>query len=83
DNRFYTFFDMTYQIGIANKSLVGVRVVVYENGCVRDDLSKRILFSSLLPQNASFSLDASGAAFNVVFLPIGKIGSSAAITIDQ
>ena len=83
DNRFYTFFDMTYQVGIANKSLVGVRVVVYENGCVRDDLSKRILFSSQLPQNVSFSLDAGGAAFNVVFLPIGTIGSSAVITIDQ
>lgn len=83
DNKFYAFFDMTYQVGIANKSLAGVRVVVYENGCVRDDLSKRIFFSSQLPQNVSFSLDASGTAFNVVFLPIGKIGSSAAITIDQ
>jgi hypothetical protein len=74
---------MVYQVGIANKSLAGVRVVVYENGCVRDDLSKRIFFSSLLPQNVSFSLDARGAAFNVVFLPIGKLGSSATITIDQ
>ena len=77
-----TLTDRTYQVTIGNNSLRGVRVVVYEDGYVRDDLSERINLKKRLPQDISFSIDARGTTLNVVFFPIGKLCSSAMITID-
>ncbi|MDO8947312.1 MAG: S8 family peptidase [Desulfocapsaceae bacterium] len=83
DNMSYTLSDMICQVSITNNSLSGVRVIVYENGSIRYDLSKKIFFNRLFPQETSFSLDARGTTLNIVFMPIGKPASSATITIDQ
>lgn len=83
DNEIVNLSGMPFQITITNNSLQSLRVVVFENGKRRKDLSQKIHFNKRSPQVVSFSLDASNRTFQVVFVPGGKPGASATIAIDE
>lgn len=69
------------KIVITNTSLVAVRVLVYENGSLRKDLSEMFHFVRNSSQVAEMVISAVDAAMEVVFVPIGKPGATSAVTI--
>ncbi len=76
--------DAFYQINIDNDSLAAVLVLVIENHRLRMDLAEIHIFNSPgedYPQQVSFDLDASGTAFELIFVPFGSIAAFANITI--
>ncbi len=69
---------------IENSSLYGLISFVSENGVFRRDLSRIDVFQGYrqtLPQSVNFELDATGTTLDIFFVPFGKTGSSANITI--
>ena len=81
DSKIVELYDMEYQVTISNNSLKEVHVEVYENGIYRGDLYEEFSFAKHMPQEVSFFLDALNTTLEVVFLPLGRPGSSAGITI--
>lgn len=75
-----------YLVTIENDSLNGVFVLVIENHRLRRDLVKSHFFTGPPSDNSQpfiFELDATNTQFEVVFIPIGNIGSSASVTIQK
>jgi len=82
----YTMENENYHVSIQNSSLYGMISWISENGTFRRDLSAVHIFRGYrqqLPQQIDFELDASNTSFRVIFIPFGKIGSSADITITK
>ncbi len=82
----YRLEDKKTHLFVENDSLYGLITFVSENGVFRRDLSRVDIFGGYrqtLPQTFDFGLDASGTAFDVIFVPFGKTGSSANITITN
>ena len=71
-----------YEITIVNNNLSNVDVDVLEGGTRLKDLSAKYHFNNKKPQGVTFSIDATGTRYNVMFTPHGKSGSSADITIS-
>ncbi len=81
----YNMENKNYSISIQNNSLYAVIVWVSENGVIRRDLSSIHTFRDHRqppPQQAEFEINALGTSFEVIFIPFGKVGSSADITIN-
>ncbi len=81
-----TFEDAPYHVTIQNDSLAGVFVLVTENGRIRPDLVMRQFFKGPLgntPQLTTFDLDATGTVFEVTFIPLGGIDTSANVIIQK
>ncbi len=82
----YTMENENYHVSIQNHSLYGMISWVSENGTFRRDLSAVHIFKSYrqqLPQQIDFELDATNTSLRVIFIPFGRIGSSADITITK
>ncbi len=82
----YTMENGNHHVSIQNNSLYGMISWVSENGTFRRDLSGVHIFKGYrqqLPQQIDFELDATNTSLKVVFIPFGKIGSSADITITK
>lgn len=73
---------ISYQITINNNDLNRVIVDVFEGNVYRDDLSSVYRFNDKNPQEAVFTIDASGTRFRVVFVPSGKVGGFADVLIE-
>ncbi len=81
-----TLEDASFQVSIQNNSLKGVFVLVIENHRIRKDLLIRQFFDNSqgdIFQQVTFDLDATGTVFDIVFIPLGSIGTSANITIQK
>jgi subtilisin len=78
-----TLAGMLYKVTVDNKSLQAVAVVVYDEGGERKDLSGIIHFSGQSGQDDSFWLDARRCNLQVIFIPVGKPGSSAVVSITK
>lgn len=79
-----TLEDASYQITIENDSLDAVLVLVVENYRARTDLMTSHIFNipgGASPQQITFNLDATGTAFELIFVPFGSIDAFADITI--
>ena len=82
----YTMESGNHHVSIQNNSLYGIISWVSENGRFRRDLSTVHIFKGYRqqpPQQIDFSLDATNTSLRVIFIPFGKIGSSADITITN
>ncbi len=82
----YRVEDERTHVFIENDSLYGLISFVSENGHFRRDLSRVHIFEGYrqnFPQSLNFELDASGTALDVIFVPFGKTGSFANITITN
>ena len=80
-----TIEDGIYDVTIVNTSLKAIKISVFENDHKRHDLSRKFRFIDHphcnnqdvelpqveLPQEVSFSIDATGTAFTLVFTPKG------------
>jgi len=79
-----TIADGVFDVTIANTSLKGIKVLVFEGKKVRRDLSQKFCFKKQgAPQEVSFSIDATGASYKVVFSPKGPQGSLADAYIQK
>ena len=84
--RVYAMESGRYTVSIRNDSLYGVISWVTENGAFRRDLSAVHVFSDpreQLPQQVAFGLDASAAGLKIIFIPFGRAGTFADITITS
>jgi len=82
----HTIENGIYHVSIQNESLFGMITWVSENGSFRPDLSAVHIFKGYgrqLPQQINLDLDASNSTLKMIFIPFGKIGSSATITIGN
>jgi subtilisin len=70
-----------YEITIINSGLNKVKVDVLEGEVLNKDLSDSFNFGDRKPQEVAFTLDATGARYDVMFTPYGKSGNSADIVI--
>jgi len=71
-----------YEITINNNGLSKVRVDVFEDGVFQKDLSSSFPFNKK-SNGVTFSLDATGRNYEVIFTPYGKSGTSADIFITM
>ncbi|MCL7489059.1 MAG: S8 family peptidase [Desulfobulbaceae bacterium] len=78
-----TLAGMLYEVTVVNNSLRAVGVVVYDEEGKRKDLSRIIRFSGQSGQADSFWLDARRSDLQVVFMPVGKPGNSAVVSITK
>ncbi len=81
---YYSVENKKARLFIENRSLYGLISFVTENGVFRRDLSRVDIFEGYrrtAPQSIDYELDANGTTLNVIFVPFGKTGSSADITI--
>ena len=79
-----TITDGVFDVTIANTSLKGIKVLVFEGAHVRRDLSQKFCFKKAdAPQEASFSIDATLTSYKLVFSPKGKEGSLADAYIQK
>jgi subtilisin len=70
-----------YEITIVNNNLSNVEVDVSEGGTRLKDLSAKYHFNDKKLHEVTFTINATGTRYNVMFTPHGKSGSSADITI--
>jgi subtilisin len=70
-----------YTINIENNGLKKVSVDVFEGDKYLKKLSRIFRFSDKNGQQATFSIDAWGTAYDVIFTPGGKAGNSADVEI--
>lgn len=78
--------DASYEITIVNDSLEGMIGLIFEDQRIRDDLVYRKRFANHeegVPEKTIIELDVTGAAFKVLLLPFGEVGSSAKIMIRR
>lgn len=78
-----TLEGMLYEVTVVNNSLRAVAVVVYDEEGKRKDLGGIIRFTGQAGQADSFWLDARRYNLQVIFIPVGKPGSSAVVSITQ
>lgn len=83
-----TLEDGVYDVTIVNTSLKALKVLVFEGSHIRRDLSVKYRFKDgehcgPLPQEVSFSVDATGTGFKLVFIPNGKKESLADAYIQK
>ncbi len=87
-----TVEDGVFDVTIINTSLKAIKVAVFENDQIRHDLSRKFKFidhdhgdscNVPLPQEVSFSVDATGTAFKLVFTPKGMSESLADAYIQK
>jgi subtilisin len=83
-----------YDVTIVNTSLVALKMLVFEGGSLRRDLSEIFRFKHkhkeescddeiLYPQDLSFTLDATGTAYTLVFVPYGRKPATADIYVQK
>ncbi len=91
--------DGVFDVTIVNTSLRALKMLVFEGGHLRRDLTEKLRFArakhdddedldkngnaNIYPQETSVSLDATGTALKLVFLPKGKKHSQADIYIQK
>jgi subtilisin len=72
---------LLYEITIENNGLTKVDVDVFEDGTFLKDLSAKYHFGDMKPQDITFSIDATGKRYDVMFTPYRQPGKYADITI--
>ncbi len=72
-----------FSITIDNDSLRGMIVKVCEDGLFRPDLSKAFRFRRNRLKESHLTLEATDKTYDVFFIPFGRNGSSADVTIQQ
>ena len=73
-------------VSIRNQSLYGVISWVTQSGVFRRDLSAVHIFGTALdgmPQQVELALDAGDSGLRLMFIPFGKVGAFADITITK
>jgi hypothetical protein len=72
-----------YEVRIVNGSLEALLVDVYEGRRELDDLSARFRFQGDAPQDVTFTIDTTGVAYELVFIPKGQRGATADVYIQK
>jgi subtilisin len=70
-----------YKITITNDSLRAVKCKVYKNGVLARRLSRTFRFGGHKPQEVHWHLNARNKALEVVFVPEGRVGGTAHVSI--
>ncbi|MGW8322300.1 MAG: S8 family peptidase, partial [Thermodesulfobacteriota bacterium] len=77
-----TLSDRVFEITITNESLAKIDVRVCEGGVFLKDLSTSYHFCPPKPSEVAFQLDATGTTYHVDFVPRGRLGGLADVTIE-
>jgi subtilisin len=77
-----TLSDRVFEITIANESLAKVDIKVCEAGVLLKELSTSYHFCPQKPSEVAFQLDATGTTYDVDFVPRGRLGGLADVTIE-
>ena len=78
-----TLTDGQFTLSFTNSGLAKVAIQVYENGIFLPELSTRVKFRGAPSPAPDFQLNTTGKTLDVLFIPKGKPGTSAEVTIRK